>query len=127
MEKTITISECEVEYVSKKTDKFGVLKWYFKLVDADLRKKLKPVSKYKELKLPFWKSDKGDYLLTVGDKHVRAGEELSRDVKYVASITFASYELVDKDIKGYFAKIDKLVACKKEDDEEVSNDDSSSD
>jgi hypothetical protein len=86
---------------------------------------LKPISKYKELKLPFWKSDKGDYLLTVKDKHVRAGEELTRDVRYVASITFASYELVDKDIKGFFAKIDKLFASKEEDNEEVSNESSS--
>ena len=107
MEKTIVIGECEVEFVSKKKDSYGLLKWYFKLVDPDIKKKLKPASKYKEVKLPFWKSEKEDYMLAVKDKHVSGGQQysLQQDVKYNALITFASYELIDKDIKGYYAKV----------------------
>ena len=124
MEKTIVIGECEVEFVSKKKDSYGLLKWYFKLVDADIKKKLKPASKYKEVKLPFWKSEKEDYMLAVKDKHVSGGQQysLQQDVKYNALITFASYELIDKDIKGYYAKISKFVECSREDKPVMSDD-----
>jgi hypothetical protein len=122
MEKTIVIGECEVELVGKKTDAYGVLKSYFKLVDPDMKRKLKPVSKYKELKLPFWKSATGDYLLAVKDKHVSGGDTLTRDAKYNALITFANFELVDKDIEGYYAKISKFVECSREDKPVMSDD-----
>ena len=58
----IKISDLVVEYLSTKPDDFNNDISYFKIMSPKL--KMKPIlSLNADLKVPIWKSDKGDYIL----------------------------------------------------------------
>ena len=107
METPIVIESCDVDFVTSKKNDYNETIYYFKLVDRKLQKKLKPFSVLgSDIKLPWWSADNGEHLLKVKSKYVgECEQELIKGRNYNAKIEFVYYNMVEKDIKGYFAKI----------------------
>ena len=110
METPIVIESCDVDFVTSKKNDYNETIYYFKLVDRKLQKKLKPFINASKLdngtKLPYWCADNGEYLMKVKSKYVgECEQELIKGRNYNAKIEFVYYNMVEKDIKGYFAKI----------------------
>ena len=103
MESPIVIDNCDVEFLSSKANDYKETIYYFKLGS-----KLKKLAKLKdERKLPFWKTENGDTILKVKSKHV-ARKELVKNGGYNARLEFVYYDMAEKDIKGYYAKIAEI-------------------
>ena len=110
MESPIVIDSCDVDFVCAKKNDYNETIYYFKLVDPKLQNKLRPFLSMSKLedgsKLPYWHADNGDYLMKVKSKHVGKWENtLVKGGHYDAKIEFVYYDMVEKGIKGYFAKI----------------------
>ena len=72
-----------------------------------------------ETKLPWWSADNGDHIMKVKSKHVGKWEQtLAKGGHYDAKLEFVYYDMVEKGIKGYYAKIKniKLRVREEEDD-----------
>ena len=108
METPIIIDNCDVEFVCSKTNDYKETIFYFKLIDHKLQKKLKPFRTLGKLengdKLPYWVADNGEHIMKVKSKHV-GPPALTKGTRYNAKIEFVYYDMVEKGIKGYFAKI----------------------
>ena len=121
MEKTIKIESFDVEFISRKMNDYKQMMFYFKLVDKDLKKKLKPLRKLTDCKLPFWETEGREYLMKVKEQHV-SHPQPNKNELYHACIVFEYYELkADTSKKGYFAKISNLGDMNRQ---QVFNDDS---
>ena len=71
----IKISDLVVEYLSTKPDDYNNEISYFKIMSPKL--KMKPfLSLNADLKVPVWKTDKGDYILKIKDKFIKTLTEL---------------------------------------------------
>ena len=109
---TVTINELIVEYLSTKKDNYDNEVSYFKIVDPAFRAKLKPLSSLNEeglLKMPIWLTDKTEHILKVKSKFVNTSEELVKNALYIININFEFYHMEQNDLKGYYAKITKVV------------------
>ena len=108
MEKTIKIESFDVEFLSRKMNDYKQMMFYFKLVDKDLKKKLKPLRILTDCKLPYWETDKGEYIMKVKEQHV-SHPQPNKNELYHACIVFEYYELkADTSKKGYFANMSNL-------------------
>ena len=110
MESPIVIESCDVEFLSSKPNDYKETIYYFKLIDEKLQKKLRPFYSASKLengsKLPYWSTDNGDQILKVKSKYVgKYQQALAKGGRYTAKIEFVYYDMVDKGIKGYYAKI----------------------
>ena len=112
----ITINELVVEYLSTKADKWDNEIVYFKIVDPSFRAKLKPLFSVNDeglLKMPIWLTDKNEHLFKVKAKFVNNLQEFVNNALYLVNINFEYYHMegadVDKEIKGYDAKTNKVV------------------
>ena len=64
--------------------------------------------------MPTWKGDNGLYILKVKDKFINYFNDLVKNNLYNVDIDFEMYnlEIEDKQIRGYYAKLQKVVhAC----------------
>ena len=109
MEPTITLDPLGLEFVSKKEDQFKNSVCYFKVIDPDYKKKLAPLKGLVGLKIPFWKTETGGYMLTVKEKHVNNKVQLEKSRKYVAQITLEYWGSTSLGTKGYYSKIDSAT------------------
>ena len=108
MEKTIKIESFDVEFLSRKMNDYKQMMFYFKLVDKDLKKKLKPLRKLTDCKLPFWETEKGEYLMKVKEQCVSHPQPNKNEI-YHARLEFIFYDMKGTDgNKGYFVKISNL-------------------
>ena len=108
MEKTIKIESFDVEFISRKMNDYKQMMFYFKLVDKDLKKKLKPLRKLTDCLLPFWETDKGEYLIKVKEQHV-SHPQPNKNELYHARLEFKLFDFtVSGGNKGYFVKISNL-------------------
>ena len=108
MEKTIKIESFDVEFISRKMNDYKQMMFYFKLVDKDLKKKLKPLRKLTDCLLPFWETDKGEYLMKVKEQHV-SHPQPNKNELYHARLEFKLFDFtVNGGNKGYFVKISNL-------------------
>ena len=110
METPIVIDSCDVDFVTSKKNDYNEIIYYFKLVDPKLHKKLKPFITASKLengtKLPWWSADNGEHIMKVKSKHVGKWEQtLVKGGHYNAKLEFVYYDMVEKGIKGYYAKI----------------------
>jgi hypothetical protein len=100
--------EIDVQYVANKTNKFDQNVAYFKIIDSNVKQKLKPF--YSALKegmgSPLWKTDT-DLILTVKDKHISMINLMTIGKCYSINLEFNHYESeVDSGVKtGYWSKV----------------------
>ena len=96
-EEKIGIKTVRVEYISTKTDKYDNEIIYFKLkdkVDLKFATLMKP-----SYKLPWFKSDKGHYILKVKTKYCKM-KELKKEETALVDVIFKYYKM--NDIQGYY-------------------------
>jgi hypothetical protein len=96
-EEKIGIKTVKVEYISTKTDKYDNEIIYFKLkdkVDLKFANLMKP-----SYILPWFKSDKGHYLLKVKTKYCKM-KELKKEDNVLVDVIFKYYKM--NDIQGYY-------------------------
>ena len=123
MESTIVIESCDVQFLSAKANDYNDTIYYFKLIDPRLRKKLKPFITAGKLedgcKLPYWNTDNGEHVMKIKSKHVGKWQKtLAQGGRYTAKLEFVYYDMVEKGIKGYYAKLGgiKMRVAEEEDD-----------
>lgn len=96
-EEKIGIKTVKVEYISTKTDKYDNEIIYFKLkdkVDLKFANLMKP-----SYILPWFKSDKGHYILKVKTKYCKM-KELKKEETALVDVIFKYYKM--NDIQGYY-------------------------
>jgi hypothetical protein len=111
----IRIDDLHVTHISKKANIYNDVFNYFKIVDKDVKVKMLQVKSLdKDLKMPFWKDEKGVFMLKVKDKFW-IGENYSR---INLELNYYCFETDDQTIKGYYAKAcscsDESSDCEKE-------------
>ena len=106
----IKIQEILVEYLSTKPDDFNNEISYFKIISPKL--KMKPIlSLNADLRVPIWKTDKGDYILKIKDKFIKTLTELVLKETYLIDLDLVYYDMTGKaDIKGYYGSISKITS-----------------
>ena len=112
---TITINELTVEYLSTKEDNYKNDIAYFKIVDSAFRAKMKPLFSLNDdglLKIPLWATDKNDHILKVKAKFVNYVSEFVKNNVYIINLNFEFYNMENENVKGYYAKIVKVVPIK---------------
>lgn len=97
------ISTVQVNFISKKKDKFNSEVCYFKLISD-----FTPEIKYKEdEKLPFWKPDENTTLLKIKPKNINKDIELNEGFLYDLKLLFSFYRIGNN--SGYYCKILKAT------------------
>ena len=112
---TITINELTVEYLSTKEDNYKNDIAYFKIVDSAFRAKMKPLFSLNDeglLKIPIWQTDTNDHILKVKAKFVKNSQEFVKNNVYIINLNFEFYHMENESVKGYYAKIVKVVPVK---------------
>ena len=106
----IIVNDLLVEYLSTKPDDFNNEVSYFKIMSPKL--KMKPLlSLNADLKVPVWKSDKGDCILKIKDKFIKTLTELVLKETYLIDLDLVYYDMTGKaDIKGYYGAISKITS-----------------
>jgi len=115
----ILINDINVEFLSKKTDKFSNDVVYLKLTDP--KNKLKPIidmqANDNDIKLScIWTTDTQDVILKVKDKWLNVADDLQTLTNYVINADFTAYSMDNENgnMKGYYIKIPKIKRKKNE-------------
>ena len=112
---TVPVNELIVEYLSTKNDNYNNEVSYFKIVDPAFRAKLKPLFSLNDeglLKIPIWATDKMEHILKAKAKFVNSSQDLVKNALCIININFEFYsmdDVGDGGVKGYYAKIIKVV------------------
>ena len=89
----INIKDLQVEYLSTKPDDYNNSINYFKIVDSELKSKLKSLLVFSpDLKIPLWKTeDKGEYILKIKGKFIKFDDPtflFKSKEKYLINVDF---------------------------------------
>ena len=91
----IVIKNVSVEYITTKTDAFDNEVCYFKLKDKNIELKFASVIK-NDFRLPFFKTDKGYYLLKVKTKYNKM-KTMVKDETVLVNVSFKYYKINDSE------------------------------
>ena len=91
----IVIKNVKVEYITTQTDAFENEICYFKLKDKNIESKFAPIMK-DGFKLPWFKSDKGYYLLKVKTKYNKL-EQMHKEETVLVDAVFKYYKINDSE------------------------------
>ena len=89
----VVIKNVKVEYITTKTDAFDNELCYFKLKDKNTETKFAALIK-DNFRLPWFKSDKGYYLLKVKSKYNKA-KQLHKEEVVLVDLVFKYYKMND--------------------------------
>jgi hypothetical protein len=67
---TIKINDLQIQLVSRKQDNYGNDITYFKIVDANLKTKMKQIMSIDDIKMPYFFGDKSEVILKVKEKFI---------------------------------------------------------
>jgi hypothetical protein len=113
---TIKINDLHIQLVSRKQDNYGTDITYFKIVDANLKTKMKQIMSIEDIKMPYFTGDKNEIILKVKEKFICLIDETDLQLKktYLASLEFEYYSYTPSDSEttyvGYYAKIPLMRA-----------------
>ena len=93
-----TIKNVKAEYITTKTDKYENEIIYFKMRDKNVDSKFATLMKPSYI-LPWFKSDKGHYILKVKTKYCKM-KELKKEETALVDVIFKYYKM--NDIQGYY-------------------------
>jgi hypothetical protein len=94
----VVIKNVKVEYITTKTDAFDNEMCYFKLKDKHIESKFAAIMK-DGFKLPWFKSDKGYFLLKVKSKYNKM-KALNKEETVLVDVVFKYYKM--KDSEGFY-------------------------
>ena len=108
----LVVNDLLVEYLNTKTNTYDSEISYFKIIDSAFRVKLKSLFSLNDdgsMKMPIWVTEKQEHILKVKSKFIVNHKDLiERDV-FVLNVSFEYYNMEQANIKGYYAKIIKLM------------------
>ena len=108
------------ECLTTKVDKYDNEISYYKIIDDTFKIKMKSILKEQceECRMPFWKTDDGEYILKIKTKNIIPQKDLKNNDIVSLNMTFKYYcmQKDDKLLQGYFIKITSY-----EDDKENNN------
>ena len=100
-EENVVIKNIRVEYITTKLDKYNTELSYFKMKDRNIEQKFKQIIK-ESYKLPWFKTEKGQYILKVKHIYVKVPDP-PKDKELVVDINFKYYLM--NDIQGYYVSL----------------------
>ena len=113
----VDVDSLLIEFLAKKENTYGDEICYMKVVDKELKKKMKPVIalEAEDVRMPYWiTSDKQELILKVKDKFIGTIEPYEQGKLYSINAEFHSY-CIEKDneapINGYFLKVPSMKPC----------------
>ena len=113
----VDVDSLLIEFLAKKENAYGDEICYMKVVDKELRKKMKPVIalEAEDVRMPYWTtSDKQELILKVKDKFIITVEPYEQGKLYSINAEFNSY-CIEKNneapINGYFLKVPSMKPC----------------
>jgi hypothetical protein len=116
----ISVPSLTVKFLCIKEDKYKIPIAYFKVADEKFKSKMKALlalTSDPDLRLPFWKTDKDEYLIKVKVKHmIYPGSQLKVLETYPINFEFTPYDFESegKQLKGYYSKVLSLGIKTKE-------------
>ena len=93
-----TIKNVKAEYITTKSDKYENEICYFKMRDKNFELKFAPLMK-DSYKLPWFKTDKGQYLLKVKTKYCKI-KELRKEEVVLLDVIFKYYKM--NEMEGFY-------------------------
>jgi hypothetical protein len=91
----VVIKNVKVEYITTKTDAFENEICYFKLKEKNIESKFAAIMK-NDFRLPWFKSDKGYYLLKVKTKYNK-WKAMHKDETVLVEVCFKYYKMNDSE------------------------------
>ena len=106
---TFDVNNLTTEYLSTKTDNYDNEISYFKIIDKNIKSKMSGILSQvcDECKMPFWKTEDGEYILKVKSKYCPKKVIVNNDI-VTMNLTFQYYCMNKEDgslLQGYYAKI----------------------
>lgn len=106
---TFDVNGLITEYISSKTDNYDNEVSYYKIIDKNYKNKMSGTLSQvcDECKMPFWKTEDGEYILKVKKKYTPKTMLDVNDIVTV-NLTFKYYCMEtndDKLLQGYYVKI----------------------
>ena len=111
----VEVNSLMVEFLSKKENYYGEI-CYMKVVDKDMKKKMKPITVLDDegMRMPYWvTSDKQEMILKCKDKVCGCIEPLEQGRLYSIDAEFESYCIEkenEESVKGYYLKVPQMKA-----------------
>ena len=104
-----------MSFYHKKKDDYGAEICYMKVVDKEGKKNMKYITVLddKEIRMPYWQTDKLETILKVKDKFIGSIEPLEQGRLYSIDAEFESYCIEkenEESIKGYYLKVPQMKA-----------------
>ena len=96
-----SIKHVKAEYITTKTDKYENEICYFKMKDKSFELKFAPLMKDSYI-LPWFKTDKGQYILKVKTKYCKT-KELKKEEPVICDMTFKYYKM--NEISGFYVSL----------------------
>ena len=109
----LVVNDLLVEYLNTKTNTYDSEISYFKIIDTSFRVKLKSLFGLNDdgsLKMPIWITEKQEHILKAKSKFIVNHKDLIERGIFVVNISFEYYNMEQANIKGYYAKITKVMA-----------------
>ena len=109
----LVINDLVVGQLTTKKDNYNNELSYFKIVDTSIRNKLKPLFSLNDdgsLKMPIWVTEKQEHILKVKSKFIVNHKDLVEREVFVLNVSFEYHNMEQANIKGYYAKITKVMA-----------------
>ena len=97
----VIIKNVRVEYITTKTDKFNNEICYLKLKDNNIDVKFAAIIKEKH-KTPWFKTDKGHYILNVKTKYCKL-KELKKEDTILTDVVFKYYKMEESE--GFYVSL----------------------
>ena len=106
---TFDVNGLITEYLSTKTDKYDNEVSYYKIIDKNYKNKMSAILSQQcdECKMPFWKTEDGEYILKVKKKYAPKTTIEVNDI-VTLNLMFKHYCMEtsdDKLLQGYYVKI----------------------
>ena len=109
----LVVNDLLVEYLNTKTNTYDSEISYFKIIDSAFRVKLKSLFSLNDdgsMKMPIWVTEKQEHILKVKSKFIVNHKDLIEHEVFVLNVNFEYYNMEQANIKGYYAKITKVMA-----------------
>ena len=118
VEKLIYAKNIDIQFLSHKLNNFDQLMFYFKIVDQKNDDVMKPIMELNEklnIKLPFWISCDGYFMLSVKSTCLKR-RDFERNQIYKTNMVFRPYLNEDKSIRGYAVTLCQMIKTVTSDD-----------
>ena len=104
---SISIKDLEIQFISNKENNYKTMMYYFKIVDFEIKKKLRLFNKLSNsLIKPIWETDDHEYLLKVKESCLEK-VAIEKKERFNVELVLVGYtDPKDKgNIKGYYARL----------------------